>query len=295
MMIINNKYFLLVKKIVLFILLLLTFYGCENNKRDLDKSIVARVGDKYLYYSDLQNVIFQDVFPEDSLIRTKEFIEKWARKQILFEKAVKEINDEKKEELSKLVELYRYDLYSRVYKDLLIKESIDTVINKEETMEYYENNLKKFRLNVDIFKMRYIKLSQDNNDIKNITKRFVSFQEDDLKYINSLSFHFSSFFLEDSIWIKKINLFQKIPPIRFINTSRYMKKKKFVKINDEPDVYLIYIEDFLKQGEIAPFSLVENTIKNILLNKKKIEFIKKYNTKIIQDAIKEKQFQIYKN
>ena len=293
---ISNKFLFHIEKIILFSIILLTFYGCKNNNiNKRDEIVVARVGNKYLYYSDLQNVVFQNVFPEDSLIRTKEFIEKWARKQLLFEKAVKKIDDQKKEDLSKLVELYRYDLYSRVYKDLLIKKSIDTIITIEDATKYYEDNIKNFKLNVDIFKMRYIKLPRDNNDIENITKRFISFQKDDLKYIDSLSFHFSSFFLADSIWIKKMNLFQKIPPIRFVNTSKYMKKGNFVKINDELDVYLIYIEDFLKQGNVAPFPLVRNTIKNILLNKKKIKFIKEYNIEIIQDAIREKKFQIYEN
>ena len=49
----------------------------------------------------------------------------------------------------------------------------------------------------------------------------------------------------------------------------------------------------LGQDQIAPLPYVENTIKNIVFNKKKIDFIKDFDNDILKDAIKTKKFETY--
>jgi hypothetical protein len=49
----------------------------------------------------------------------------------------------------------------------------------------------------------------------------------------------------------------------------------------------------LDQNQIAPLPYIENTIKKIVFNKKKIEFLKEFDKDILRDAIKTKKFETY--
>ena len=68
---------------------------------------------------------------------------------------------------------------------------------------------------------------------------------------------------------------------------------KFFKIEDSLGVYLFYLKNYLEKGDIAPNQVIKSTIKNIILNRRKIEFIKKFEKDILHDAIKSKNFEVY--
>jgi hypothetical protein len=56
---------------------------------------------------------------------------------------------------------------------------------------------------------------------------------------------------------------------------------------------LLALVDRLDRGSIAPLSYVENTIKDVVFNKRKIEFLRYFDNNILQDAIKTKKFETY--
>ena len=56
---------------------------------------------------------------------------------------------------------------------------------------------------------------------------------------------------------------------------------------------MFYVKDFLNKGDRAPNEIFKTTIKNIILNRRKLEFIKKFENDILLDAIKSKTFKVY--
>jgi hypothetical protein len=72
-----------------------------------------------------------------------------------------------------------------------------------------------------------------------------------------------------------------------------IKKSQIFEVEDTIQVYLFKIEDYLSKNEIAPLSSVENTIRNIVFNQRKLEFLKNFDQEIINDAIQYKKFEIY--
>ncbi|MBV1923083.1 MAG: peptidyl-prolyl cis-trans isomerase, partial [Flavobacteriaceae bacterium] len=69
----------------------------------------------------------------------------------------------------------------------------------------------------------------------------------------------------------------------------------FTQLQDSLGVYLVKIEDILLTNDIAPLIYVEPTIKQIILNKRKLELIKNLERDITKDALKNKKFEIYTN
>ena len=67
-----------------------------------------------------------------------------------------------------------------------------------------------------------------------------------------------------------------------------------MKLKDSLGLYLIQINEFLEQGNPAPIEYVSPTLKQIVINNRKLKLIKKLKSDIVDDAIKNKKFEIYK-
>ena len=66
-----------------------------------------------------------------------------------------------------------------------------------------------------------------------------------------------------------------------------------MQLEDSIGVYLVSVEDVKLRNEQAPLEYALPNIKQILLNKRKLDLIKKLEKDIIQDAIKSEQFETY--
>ena len=139
--------------IALFVLIL--FVKCNYLTNNINDKIIARIGDELLYLSDIYNDL-ENLSGSDSLIKSKNLIENWARKKLLFEKSKLNLSLSTQEELDVLVDNYRHDLFAATYKELILKNQIDTIINLNEIKDYYDQNINNFKLNEDIFKIRYL-------------------------------------------------------------------------------------------------------------------------------------------
>ena len=85
----------------------------------------------------------------------------------------------------------------------------------------------------------------------------------------------------------------KSPPVTIDNSSRLLNKTDFLQLRDSLGLYLIAIKDRLDRNDDAPLSYVLPTVKQILLNRRKLELIKQLEKDITKDAIKNKQFELY--
>ena len=89
-------------------------------------------------------------------------------------------------------------------------------------------------------------------------------------------------------WTDFLNIF----PSDF-NFSSLSMKDSYLLTNDSLDVYLFRLMDIKDQSEISPLDYVEEKIKSILLNKKKINTIEYIKLKLFEDAKKMNEFEIY--
>ncbi|MAU58458.1 MAG: hypothetical protein CMC33_02215, partial [Flavobacteriaceae bacterium] len=200
-----NKYIFkrngLPKSILLFIILFI-FQFCNTNKDE----VLARVEDKYFYKSDIKLEVDSFETDKDSILKVRNFIDSWARKNLLYKKALVNLSDYKVEELENLINNYRYDLYGTVYKETLLNKMIDTLTLEKRINSFYKDNYKIFRLNESLFKIRFIQFPIDNVDKNDIIKSFIRYNKFDKFYLDSLSYQFTNKILTDSLWVTKKRL-----------------------------------------------------------------------------------------
>jgi len=278
---------------ILIIILIVCVTSCEFFKKAPSGIPIARVNDAYLYQEDIKNLVSKDTSAEDSTLLVQNFINRWATQQLFLDGALLNLSESKQEAFNKLVDQYKNDLYTKAYIEALVKRSVDTVVNMQEAEDYYTNNKEAFKLNEQLIKFRYVHVDENIIDFDAIETKFKRFNDNDKKELDSISIQFKSYSLNDSIWIKVKQVLDKIPAVTSENKDELLKKSNFVQLKDSLGVYLMQINDVLLRNDTAPLEYVKPTIDQIVINKRKLELIRKLEKDITKDAIKNKQFEIY--
>ena len=276
---------------ILIFCLLIT--SCDFFKSADNREPIARVNDAYLYKEDIAGIVPVGASKEDSTLLVNAYVNRWARQLLLMDNALVNLSEEKQKDFSKLVKQYKNDLYTKAYLERLVKKNMDTVLHSDEAEVFYDANKESFKLNVDVLQFRYISLPLNPIDIDTINNRFKRFKAKDKRYLDSISVQFRSYSLNDSIWIKYSDAVEKIPIVTVENKNQLLKKSNYVQLTDSLNLYLMQVNDVRFQNDYAPLDYVKTSIKQIVINKRKLELIKQLENDITKDAIKNNQFQIY--
>lgn len=286
-------YILLRLTIVLTAVLL---YSCEGLwQENVDKQPLARVGKTYLYKNDVTALMGDNIPKEDSASFVINYINNWATRQLLLDKAKINLSEEKLAEFDQLVANYRTDLYTRAYKEALVERAEDTSVSVSQLENFYENEKHNFRLKEKIVRLRFIELPKRFLNKKEVTSKLKRFKEEDAIYLDSIGVYFTKLNFNDKIWITASRAIEEIGPLTYDNADRYLKKSQFFELEDDNGVYLVKVTDVLKVNDIAPLPYIEPTIKQVLLNRRKLDYIRKLETELIDEATKEKEFEVYES
>lgn len=280
------------KKLNILLIFLLSV-SCNFFKQETERIPLARVGEAYLYQDEIQFLVAEDMSAQDSTILVNNYINNWATQQLLMNNAERNLNDEKQQEFNRLVDQYKKDLFTQAYLEALVARKIDSTVTLDEAQNYYEENKEVFKLNEELIKFRYINLNENHTDFEDIKKKFQRFNNEDKKELDSISIQFKSYSLNDSIWVKVSKVLDKIPVANASNKEELLKKSNFIQLKDSLGVYLMHINDVLLRNDTAPLEYVKPTIDQIVINRRKLEFINDLKTDITKDAIKNKKFEIY--
>ena len=273
-----------------------TILSCDTyfNKK-VEREPLARVGQTFLYKDDIAPFIKEGMSKVDSVSFVTNYINNWASKQLLLSKSKINLPEEKLSEFDALVDAYRTDLYTRAYQEALVSRGTDTLISDDQLVAFYEEQQENFKLKERIVRIRFVQLPLNFLNQDEVEKRLKSFEDEDLVYLDSIGVQFKKLNFNDSIWVSSTRIFEEIPPITFDNQDRYLKNSQFFELQDSIGVYLGKIEEVKDVNEIAPLSYIEPTIKQVLLSRRKINYLRKLETEIIDEAIREKEFEVYNN
>lgn len=274
------------------IIIALTFFSCHTKIKNGNDEIVASVYGKKLYKTDLNNVLYKGISDNDSIIRTRAFIEEWIRRQLLLQQAKNNL-DQNKINLKKRLEEYNNSLIIYIYESELIKQNLDTLISDEEIFDYYKTNANNFKLNHNIVKIISVSILKDNKNKRMFTKLLRDYDSLLMDSITSMAKKYAvSYDLNNDEWQRfddVINLYD----LKVNNQESFLEKNKFLTTNKDTIFNLIRICDFKKIGDISPCEIEKETIKYIILNIRKKKLLEKLYDDLYSKALKEGTFEIY--
>ena len=274
---------------ILFFVFLLS---CNLNN-ELDKNIIAKVGDKTLTFEELLEKVPNNIERLDSTVVVNEIINNWALNELLIKNAEMNLSELEKNRLKKNSNEYYNNLLVSTYKNKIASVNSDTLVNQNDIAEYYDTNLNNFVLYEDIVQARYVRLNKNNFNINEIKRRFRRFNRDDIIFFDSISLQLLNYSLNDSIWINKDLFFKKINVLDDEEIDRIVKKTLYIVKEDSLDVYLVKINGFKGINDKAPLNYIYKRIEELIINKKKVDFIKNFDKEIIENAKQENIFKVF--
>ena len=276
-----------------FSLCFLVIFSCDLALKPNSQDSIARVNSSFLTLDDIDTALFEGLSQQDSLIQIQNVINNWATEQLLQDGARINLEARQQSEFEILVQQYKSDLYISAYLEALVKQNLDTTITNQELEEVYNQNKELFVLKEDLIKLRYINHDKNLPNSNEIKRRFRRYNAEDRTVLDTISLQFNSFFLNDSVWIKSSQVISKIKPLKKGFNKVLLKKINFIQLKDSLGLYLMEVKDLLEIGSQAPMAYALPTLKQIIINKRKLKLVNQLKSEIVDDAIKNKKFEIY--
>ena len=278
------------KKALLLLYLVLGLFSCNFFKQDTDKLLVTVYGDK-LYFSDIQDLISPDLSSEDSLKLIQALCEKWAKEQLLVQKA--KINlPLVLQDVQVQVESYEKSLLIYSYQKELLNQKLDTIVNDDEIESYYEKNKQNFILNDAVVRVNYIQLKKEVPYLWKVQRLFKKEDEESKLSLEDYCYQFADDYYLDDSWLSVEDIFKVLPDSY---TSRNLYKGKSIEFADDDYYYFLHVKKYISKGSVSPLEMVSNQIHSIIINKRKIDFLKHVEMDLYQNALAKNYVQYEKN
>jgi hypothetical protein len=280
------------------ILLLLLVFGavfsaCGKKQNDAGRMKVATVGTRVLYYDQIPKLVQKGTTAADSSTIIQNYINSWARKELLFLKAEENLTDDYKSDVENQIRDTRVNLIVYQYQRQMMVEKMDTTVSDEEMEGYYATNDKKFTLSSNIVKALFIKLPLEVPNLDKIRTLSRSTQQKDLQQLESLCYQFAEIFDDFSEqWVAMDKLAVELP-MDILNQDEFLKYNTWYETRDSGSVYLISFRDYRLRYSPAPYEYVKDDIKSIILNNRRFEFLQNLENGIYNEALKANRFKIY--
>lgn len=264
-----------------------------NSSEDSD-ILVAKVGNSYLFKADIANLVSPNTSQGDSARITEQYIQNWVKKELLIQEATDNIRIDQTA-IERKVADYRYTLLSYEYQKLMVQERLDTGITNEEIAQYYEDNQENFMLRQNIIRGKYLKVNQQAPKKNDIRRWIKSSRPQDLEALREYAFQFAdNYSIEDSTWLQFDDVLRNSPFSTITNKVQFLRSTRYAEETDSLYLYLLKIDEYKISNELSPLEFVKEDIRNIILNKRKVELAKNLENQVFENAIENEDYKIYR-
>jgi hypothetical protein len=253
---------------------------------------VAKVGVHVLTVEELQKNIPDYLDETDSALWADDYIKRWVQRELLLLKAEENLGPEMKD-VSKELEEYRNSLIVFRYKNELMKQKMDTTVKEEDIQAYFDKNKESFILNRNIVKAIYIKIPREVASPENLKELCTGNDPEKQAKLNEYCMTYAKAYDRfNDQWIAADMVFRNMP-IETTDQKSILAKNRYIESDEAGFYYLVYIRDFRLEGQFAPVEYVQNDIRNLILSKQKIQFLKEIEKDIYKEGLDSKKVKLY--
>lgn len=280
-------------RLITFLLVVLFIHACTGKDNVTKKTAIAKAGNSTLYFDDIPVVMMEGLSGADSAAFIGNYINKWARRELMFQKAEANISTELRENIKKQLDETRINLVIYEYQRQMMLQKMDTVITEEEIGKYYTGNESRLILTSNIVKALFIRLPVETPGLARIRLLARSDTQKDLQELESLCYQFAEKFDDfNEEWITLDRLSLELRE-EISDGESFLRRNSFYETGDSTSVCLVRIHDYRLRGSLSPLEYVRDDIKRIIWNNRRIEFIQSLEEGIYDEALKKNSFKIY--
>ena len=272
--------------------------GCDLIKMkvsdsDAERQPAAKANDSYLYRDELAGIVAPGTPAEDSARLVEAYINTWIRKQLLIQEASRKIDINEAQVERKILD-YKYSIIAYEYQTYYIKQHLDTAVSSSEIEEYYKGNIDNFILKQNIVQGTFIKIPKNAPRTEKIKELIFSTREKDENELKSYCLSFSvAYHISGLNWVVFDELVRNSPLAEIPNKIQFLKSNPYFETSDDNYLYFLKIGQYRISDNISPLEFVRDDIRNIILNKRKVELAKKLEDEVYETALDQQEFKIY--
>jgi len=267
--------------------------GCLGKEGKEPRIAVAKAGDMILYYDQIPPLIQEGMGRSDSIATVQNYINRWARRELLRRKADANLSADTKNEIDSLLAESRTNLFIYEYQQKMILEKMDTLIYEDEISNYYATNESSFVLTSNIVKARIIKLPATVPDYDRIRTLARSDSQTDNQELEKLCYQYAGKYDDfGEEWIPMSRLMLEIPHDIGMQED-FVRKNAFYETSDTTSIYLLTIRDYRLRSSVAPYEYVKSDIKRTIWNNRRMEFLRSLENGIYNEALKDNSFKMF--
>ncbi len=261
-------------KVFCLLFLLLFLFSCRDEGSDTNEMPVAEYKGQTLYKEDLQLIVPEGISTSDSMDYINSYIKNWVEDALLYEKARNNIAES--DEINKLVEQYRRSLIVYQYQQQLLNEKVKKTISEEEVTAYYEAHFAQLILEESLVKGLFLKLPIDAPKIDQVREWYCKPTPKNLKMLEKYTIQNAvdyDYFVDK--WLAFDDLKDRIP-YEIKNNETFIQNNNKLEVKDSSFLYFLYIDDYLLKGQKSPFEYAQGSIRETLMNQRKMDFMKTF-------------------
>jgi hypothetical protein len=279
----------MIKRIVFLLIAAALSVSCETKRKQTEMPI-AEAGTKKLYLSEIKEYL-QNLSPEDSLTILTDYVSRWAKNQAVLMHAENNLSEEEKN-IDKEIDDYRTSLLTHKYEQAYIRSCMDTAVSQAEIEQFYNNSPDNFQLTGLLVKAVYIKAANNFKNIDRIRQLYRSDREKDIEELEKIAISgVEAYSVFNGEWTRLSEIVALLPGMEDTYENRVIRMKS-IEDNDDRYTYFVKINDILMKGTLAPLEHVKSNIRDIIINRRKIDMIRQMENSVFNDAMNKNKIKI---
>lgn len=266
---------------------LLVLGSCSKNTTTEQKGTLVKINERTLTKEDVLSVLPKKLSSADSLLWAESYIKQWVKDNLVYDVALQNLDDDNRAEIDRLVDSYRRSLVRYRYQEQLVHERLSANITDEEKRKFYDENQDQFVLDHSLVKGLFLKIPIDAPNLDEVKKWYRSTSEASIEKIEKYSVQ--NALVYDYFYDKWVSFDEVVAniPIKVTNETEFLRTHSFVETADSCYCYLLNIEEYVAKGKIAPFEYANTQISDMLVNQRKVQFLKNFEEELYNDAIRD--------
>lgn len=260
-------------------------YGCQAFEKKQQSGAAVELNGHYLYRSTLDSLTL-GMNSEDSLRAAQQYIRQWAQDILLYDATMSHTNAQ----IETMVEDYRRTLYAQACEERLVDKRMSKTITDSTVLALYQQMPERFKLDESIMKGMLVVVPSDAPNIQKLRQWMAAQSLDKIEkyaYQNA-----SGYELFTEQWKTTTEIIRLVPMERADLENR-LKGTNHIEVADSSKIYLLQITDKNMRGEAMPVEYARPQIEQIILNARRVEFMRKERERLYNEAIQERKIHFY--
>lgn len=250
--------------------------------QQMDKSVIAQVGEEQLLKSDVLLKLPLSCTGEDSVRLVANVVNQWINEQLLYQQGLNKLPN--LDELEQQVAQYRHDLIARTYQSARLAIYNDEV-SEEECFAFYEKCKKDLKLQEPIVQGIYIQLMANSTKVKELKDWLKQIQHGTMDHAEELeqfcqqrAVDYDAFMDQ---WVDMRRLTDRLPNKLYASIQCQVYQQK-----DNDYIYLFLISDYRQAGQEQPFEFCRKELLEMIIEQKQEVFRANLENDLKEEALR---------